>query len=63
MNLDKDVSILGAVQCACNYESVRGRKWEWKLKGVLHHWTLFSKTLYIFLKNKAPLDKVSNRSD
>ena len=27
------------------------------LKGVLHPWALFLKTLYIFLKNKATLDK------
>ena len=29
------------------------------LKGVLHPWALFLKTLCIFLKNKATLDKVS----
>ena len=29
------------------------------LKGVLHPWTLFLKTLCIFSKNKAILDKVS----
>ena len=28
-------------------------------KGVQHHWTLFLKTLCIFSKNKATLDKVS----
>ena len=28
-------------------------------KGVLHHWALFLKTLCIFSKNKATLDKVS----
>ena len=28
-------------------------------KGVLHLWALFLKTLCIFSKNKAPLDKVS----
>ena len=37
-----------------------GRKntgeFEW-LKGVLHLWALFSKTLCIFSKNKATLDK------
>ena len=30
-----------------------------KLKGVLHLWALFLKTLCIFSKNKATLDKVS----
>ena len=30
-----------------------------ELKGVLHLWTLFLKTLRIFSKNKATLDKVS----
>ena len=30
-----------------------------KLKGVLHPWALFLKTLCIFSKNKATLDKVS----
>ena len=29
------------------------------LKGVLHPWALFLKTLYIFSKNKATSDKVS----
>ena len=29
------------------------------LKGVLHPWALFVKTLFIFSKNKAILDKVS----
>ena len=29
------------------------------VKGVLHLWALFLKTLCIFSKNKAPLDKVS----
>ena len=29
------------------------------LKGVLHPWALFLKTLWIFSKNKATLDKVS----
>ena len=29
------------------------------LKGVLHPWALFLKTLCIFSKNKATLDKVS----
>ena len=29
------------------------------LKGVLHSWALFLKTLTIFSKNKATLDKVS----
>ena len=29
------------------------------LKGVLHPWALFLKTLYIFSKNKATLDKGS----
>ena len=32
------------------------------LKGVQHPWALFLKTLYIFSKNKATLDKVSYRS-
>ena len=31
----------------------------WKLKGVLHPWALFLKTLCIFAKNKATSDKVS----
>ena len=31
----------------------------YELKGVLHLWTLFLKTLCIFLQNKATLDKVS----
>ena len=31
-------------------------------KGVLHPWALFLKTLCIFLKNKATLDKVSHGS-
>ena len=30
-----------------------------ELKGVLHPWALFLKTLCIFLKNKATSDKVS----
>ena len=30
------------------------------LKGVLHLWALFLKTLWIFSKNKATLDKVSH---
>ena len=30
-----------------------------KLKGVLHLWALFLKTLRIFSKNKATFDKVS----
>ena len=35
----------------------------WKnIKGVLHPSTLFLKTLYIFSKNKATLDKVSYES-
>ena len=34
-----------------------------KLKGVLHLWALFLKTLRIFSKNKATLDKVSYGSD
>ena len=29
------------------------------VKGVLHPWALYLKTLCIFLKNKATLDKVS----
>ena len=29
------------------------------IKGVLHPWALFLKTLCIFLKNKATVDKVS----
>ena len=33
------------------------------VKAVLHPWTLFLKTFYIFTKNKATLDKVSNGSD
>ena len=33
------------------------------VKGVLHPWTLFLKTLPIFSKNKATLEKVSNGSD
>ena len=33
------------------------------VKAVLHPWTLFLKTLCIFSKNKANLDKVSNGSD
>ena len=33
-----------------------------QLKGVLHLWALFLKTLCIFSKNKATLDKVSYRS-
>ena len=36
--------------------------WLWLmsvLKGVLHLWALFLKTLYIFSKNKATSDKVS----
>ena len=33
------------------------------IKGVLHPWTLFLKTLCIFLKNKATLDKLSHGSD
>ena len=32
-------------------------------KGVLHPWTLFLKTLSIFSKDKAILDKVCNGSD
>ena len=32
-------------------------------KGVLHPWALFLKTLCIFSKNKATLDKVSYGSD
>ena len=32
------------------------------LKGVLHPWTLFLKTLCIFVKNKANLDKLTNES-
>ena len=31
----------------------------WVLKGVLHPWALFLKTLCIFAKNKATSDKVS----
>ena len=31
-------------------------------KGVLHPWALFLKTLCIYSKNKATLDKVSNGS-
>ena len=31
----------------------------WFIKGVLHPWTLFLKTLCIFSKNKATSDKVS----
>ena len=33
-----------------------------KIKGVLHTWALFLKTLCIFSKNKATLDKVSHGS-
>ena len=33
------------------------------VKGVVHPWTLFLKTLCIFSKNKATSDKVSNGSD
>ena len=33
------------------------------LKGVLHLWALFLKTLCIFSKNKATLDKASYGSD
>ena len=33
------------------------------VKGVLHPWTLFLKTLYMVLKNKTTLGKVSNGSD
>ena len=32
------------------------------IKGVLHPWALFLKTLCIYSKNKATLDKVSNGS-
>ena len=32
------------------------------VKGVLHLWALFLKTLWIFSKNKAALDKVSHGS-
>ena len=36
--------------------------WQARLKGVLHLWTLFLKTLCIFSKNKATSDKVSHGS-
>ena len=32
------------------------------IKGVLHPWALFLKTLCIFVKNKATLDKLTNGS-
>ena len=35
---------------------------KWFIKGVLHLWTLFLKTLCIFSKNKATLNKVSHGS-
>ena len=38
------------------------RMYFWELKGVLHPWALFLKTLCIFSKNKEVLDKVSHGS-
>ena len=35
------------------------KQWNKTFKGVLHPWALFFKTLCIFSKNKATLDKVS----
>ena len=42
-----------------SYSRIKVWFWIEFLKGVLHPWALFLKTLCIFSKNKATLDKVS----
>ena len=49
---------LGWSELTCTHDKLKVRFFS-RLKGVLHLWALFLKTLCIFSKNKATSDKVS----